>query len=185
MNDGSDINEVPVWYAMRVSYQRELRVKDELDAQGIRSFVPMQYKRVVEGDRMVKRLVPSVHNLIFVWLAPKAMREYKMTTAQPVRYIIDHTTGRPMIVPERQMESFIKVAGTYDEGLIYLNPNPGDFIAGDRVRIMGGPFEGAEGVFVRVKGDRRVVVNIEGVVAVATTFIHPSFLERIDNTSTQ
>ncbi|MBR1726592.1 MAG: KOW motif-containing protein, partial [Muribaculaceae bacterium] len=63
--------------------------------------------------------------------------------------------------------------------LVYLNPEPGDFSQGDRVRILGGPFEGAEGVFVRVKGDRRVVVHIEGVVAVATTFIHPSLIEKI------
>jgi transcription antitermination factor NusG len=47
------------------------------------------------------------------------------------------------------------------------------------VRIIGGMFAGAEGVFVRVKGDRRVVVNIEGLVAVATTFVHPSMIEKI------
>ena len=85
----------------------------------------------------------------------------------------------PITVPQQQMDSFIAVAGTYDEQLIYLNPEPGDFSQGDRVRILGGPFEGAEGVFVRVKGDRRVVVSIEGVVAVATTFIHPSLVEKI------
>ena len=85
----------------------------------------------------------------------------------------------PITVPQQQMDSFIAVAGTYDEQLIYLNPEPGDFSQGDRVRILGGPFEGAEGVFVRVKGDRRVVVSIEGVVAVATTFIHPSLIEKI------
>ena len=45
---------------------------------------------------------------------------------------------------------------------------------------MAGVFEGAEGVLVRVKGDRRVVVAIEGLVAVATTFIHPSMLEKIN-----
>lgn len=47
---------------------------------------------------------------------------------------------------------------------------------GDRVRITGGVFEGVEGIFVRVKGDRRVVVSIQGVMAVATTFIHPSLI---------
>lgn len=31
-----------------------------------------------------------------------------------------------------------------------------------------------------VRNDRRVVVSIEGVMAVATTFIHPSFVEPID-----
>ena len=112
------------------------------------------------------------------------MREYKETTSLPIRYIMrtDLATNRrvPVTVPQQQMESFIAVAGTYDEQLIYLNPDPGDFSKGDRVRILGGPFEGAEGVFVRLKGDRRVVVEIEGVVAVATTYIHPSLLQKLD-----
>ena len=36
-----------------------------------------------------------------------------------------------------------------------------------------------EGVFVRIKRDRRVLINIPGVVAVATTHVHLSMLEKI------
>lgn len=172
--------ENKVWYALRVTYNRELKVKSDLDARGISSFVPMQYKRVLREGRMIKKLVPSVHNLVFVNIEPARMAEYKASTALPVRYIMNHETHKPIIVPDRQMKSFIAVAGTHDEQLIYLDPNPGDFSQGDRVRILAGPFEGAEGVFVRVKGDRRVVVNIPGIVAVATTFIHPSLIEKIN-----
>ena len=102
-----------------------------------------------------------------------------MTTDLPIRYIMNRETHKPIIVPSREMENFIKVAGTYNEKLIYLNPDPGDFAKGERVRIIGGAFAGAEGVFVRVKGDRRVIVNVEGLVAVATTFVHPSMIEKI------
>lgn len=176
----SKSEENKVWYALRVTYNRELKVKSDLEARGIDSFVPMQYKCMVREGRMIKKLVPSVHNLIFVNIEPARMAEYKAITALPVRYIMNQETHKPIIVPERQMKSFIAVAGTHDEQLIYLDPNPGDFSQGDRVRILGGPFEGAEGIFVRVKGDRRVVVNIPGIVAVATTFIHPSLIERIN-----
>ncbi len=173
-------HEEKAWYALRVTYNRELKVKEELDRRGITCFVPMQYKRVERDGRLFKKLVPSVHNLIFVSLEPEQMKEYKATTAMPVRYIINPGTRRPVTVPKREMENFMAIAGTHDEKLIYLNPDPGDFSQGDRVRILGGIFKGAEGVFVRVKGDRRVVVNIAGVVAVATTFIHPSMLEKIE-----
>ena len=171
--------EQKVWYAIRVTYNRELKVKDDLDARGITCFVPMQYRREERGGVMVKRLVPSVHNLIFINLTPTEMKDYKSTTALPIRYIMDRETRKPVTVPDREMESFIKVAGTYDEKLIYLTPDPGDFSTGERVRIIGGTFAGAEGIFVRVKGDRRVVVNVEGIVAVATTFVHPSMIEKI------
>ena len=171
--------EKKVWFAIRVTYNRELRVKADLDARGIPNFVPMQYRREERRGVMVKRLVPSVHNLIFINITPSEMREYKMTTDLPIRYIMNRETRKPITVPDREMENFIKVAGTYEEKLIYLNPNPGDFAKGERVRIIGGMFAGAEGVFVRVKGDRRVVINVEGLVAVATTFVHPSMIEKI------
>jgi len=173
--------EVKVWYPLRVTYNRELKVKADLDARGIANFVPMRYVRQERNGVMIKRLVPSIHNLIFVHIEPSRMKDYKMRTELPIRYIMNRETRKPLTVPARQMESFIKVAGTYDEKIIYLNPNPGDFRQGERVRIIGGMFAGTEGVFVRVKGDRRVVVNIEGVVAVATTFVHPSMIEKIDS----
>ena len=175
--------EEKVWFAIRVTYNRELKVKEDLDARGITNFVPMQYRREERNGVMVKRLVPSVHNLIFIHITPSDMKEYKMTTDLPIRYIMDRETRKPIIVPTSQMENFIKVAGTYDEKLIYLHPNPGDFAKGERVRIIGGAFAGAEGVFVRVKGDRRVLINVEGLVAVATTFVHPSMIEKITDSN--
>ena len=171
--------EKKVWYAIRVTYNRELKVKADLDARGITNFVPMQYRREERHGVMVKRLVPSIHNLIFIYITPSDMREYKMSTELPIRYIMNRETRKPITVPTQEMENFIKVAGTYEEKLVYLNPNPGDFSQGERVRIIGGMFAGAEGIFVRFKGDRRVVINVEGIVAVATTFIHPSMIEKI------
>ena len=174
--------EEKLWYAIRVTYNRELKVKEDLDARGINNFVPMQYRREERNGVMVKHLVPSIHNLIFINLTPSEMKEYKETTALPIRYIMTpgaRGTRKPMTVPNHQMENFIKVAGTYEEKLIYLNPNPEDFAQGERVRIIGGQFAGAEGIFVRIKRDRRVLVSVPGLVAVATTYVHPSMIEKI------
>lgn len=171
--------EDKVWYAIRVTYNRELKVKEDLDARGVPNFVPMQYRREERNGVMVKRLVPSVHNLIFIRMTPSEMKEYKETTALPIRYIMDRGTQHPIVVPDREMENFIKVAGTYEEKLVYLNTDPDIFSKGERVRIIGGEFAGAEGIFMRIKRDRRVLVSIPGVVAVATTFVHPSMIEKI------
>ena len=171
--------EEEVWYPLRVTYNRELKVKEDLDARGVTNFVPMQYRREERGGVMVKRLVPSVHNLIFVKMKPSQMVEYKKTTALPIRYIMNREKHVPITVPAPEMENFIRVAGTYDEKLIYLTPDPGDFSEGERVRIIGGEFAGAEGIFVRIKRDRRVLISIPGVVAVATTHVHLSMLEKI------
>lgn len=169
------------WYAIRVTYNREMKVKEDLDAKNIENFIPMQYKYVKRGNKVIKKLAPSVHNLIFIRIEKEKMVEYKATTTLPIRYIMDSEKKSPVVIPDKQMASFIAVAGQYDEQLIYLDHDPGLLNKGDKVRVIGGIFEGAEGTFMRIKGDRRVVVAIPGIVAVATANIHRSLLEKIEN----
>ena len=66
-----------------------------------------------------------------------------------------------------------------DGQIVYLDPTIVSLREGDRVRIVGGVFSGVEGIFIRIKGDRRVVVSIEGIMAVATAFVHPSLIEPV------
>ena len=51
---------------MRVTYRRELDVKNLLDQQGVSSFIPMHYVIRMAKKRKVRELVPVVHNLIFI-----------------------------------------------------------------------------------------------------------------------
>ncbi|WP_455591418.1 UpxY family transcription antiterminator [Bacteroides sp.] len=177
MNDSkTDIH----WYALRVTYSRELTVKEYLDGAGIENFIPMHYEYVTKGDRRVRKLVPVVHNLVFVRSSREHINRMKEELSLPIRYIMNKETNHPIIVPERQMHHFIAVAGTNEEQLVYLEPTAVAFRKGQRVRVTGGVFEGVEGEFIRVKNDRRVMVSIQGVMAVATTFIHPSFIELIN-----
>jgi transcription antitermination factor NusG len=50
---------------------------------------------------------------------------------------------------------------------------------GRRVRINEGAFAGVEGVIKRIKRNKHVVVQIEGVTAVAITFVPSSYLSII------
>lgn len=97
---------------------------------------------------------------------------YIMLPAQQVRREI-------MVVPDRQMDNFLRVARMQDESVMFLEYS--DFIrkVGKRVRIKAGTFTGVEGVVKRIKNNKHVVVQIEGVAAVAITFVPPAFLELI------
>ena len=167
------------WYAIRVTYNREMKVKQELDSLNISNFLPMKYSILSRGGNLIKVLTPAISNLIFINISKDEMREYRNKTQMPIRYIMDKETNQPIIIPKKQMDNFIAVAGTHDEQIVYLNPTLTQIKKGERVRITGGIFEGTEGEFVRVKGDRRVVVTIQGIVAIATAFIHPSLIEKI------
>ena len=87
---------------------------------------------------------------------------------------------RPAVIPDREMEIFRFVVTSGHQGLMFLGDDKPEYHLGDRVMVTEGPFKGAEGHIKRIKKDRRVVVTIPGVVAVATAYIHPDFLRKID-----
>lgn len=159
-----------------------MKFKEYLDSVGIENFVPMHYEdREINGQKH-RKLVPVIHNLIFVHAAKSDIDIIKSDTlsAFPIRYIMKYKSSEPLVIPDRQMQDFIAVAGTYDEQLMYLTPTEVSVKKGDRVRIKGGIWEGVEGRFVRIKRGLRVVVAIEGVMAVATASLHPSLVEVIE-----
>ena len=42
------------WYAVRVTYSRELFFKEYLDAEGIENYIPMRYEYVVRKERRLR-----------------------------------------------------------------------------------------------------------------------------------
>ena len=55
------------WYAMRVTYSREVKMKENLEQRGIECFIPMRYHTRVIRGRKVKILKPVIHNLLFAY----------------------------------------------------------------------------------------------------------------------
>lgn len=167
------------WYAMRVTYSREVQMKDQLEQRGIECFIPMRYHTKVVRGRKVKLLKPVIHNLLFAHATPTEIQEVKKYY-EYLQYIVDRERQK-IIVPDAQMQTFIAVTGTYDDQLIWINPEDLNLKKGTRVRITGGDFEGQEGTFIKIKGarDKRVVIAIQGVIAVAMATLHPSLIEII------
>ena len=176
------------WFPMRVTYQREMKVKAELDRLGIENFVPMRYKvveRQNDGDTELRRvLVPAINNLIFVRSTQERLSELKQTNEvlEPLRYMMDRTASLEhaiMTVADREMENFMRVASRTDDSVMYLDDDTIVGKEGKRVEIMGGAFEGVTGVIRRVKRCKRVVVEIEGVASVAIAWVPAGMLREI------
>ena len=174
-----------VWFPMRVTYQREMKVKAELDRLGIENFVPMRYK-VVDGDtdNPHRALVPAINNLIFVRSTQELVSELKQKNEElePLRYLMDRTASREhaiMTVADRDMANFMRVASVTDDSVMFLDEETVVGKEGKRVEIMGGPFVGVTGVIRRVKRCKRVVVEIEGVASVAIAYVPAVLLKEI------
>ena len=174
---------------MRVTYGREEKIKGTLDGLNIRNFLPMQRVRGWIDDKGVlhQRFVPAVRNMIFVYASQEEITELKMYNkdCQPLRYITnpfsEGSDDHILTIPNRQMENFIRVASVQDDRVIYLDPNA-EFLRtpGRRVRITDGDFKDAEGFIKRLKNNRRVIVEIHGVAAVAITFVPTAWLHPLD-----
>lgn len=175
-------SENAVWFAMRATYGRNMEVKKKLDEAGYESYVPMRY--VVTLDRRgckVKKHVPVVRDLIFVHTDQATMLSLKQQHESLRNVYIPTEDGRkrPVIVPDHQMENFMKVTGTLSDGLLFFSPDEINLAKGTKVRIHGGQFNGLEGTFIKVKGarDRRVVVEVSGVIVVATCSLKCDLIE--------
>lgn len=174
------------WYPMRVTYGREVKVKQALDDLGIENFLPMHYELVDPGDGNKRRmLVPAIHNLIFVHDSREEITRLKTTKRelQPLRYITkrfaESIDDNILTVPDSQMQNFIRVASVQDDSVMFLET--GDYInkIGQRVQITEGYFAGVEGVVKRIKKNKHVVVQLEGLAAVAITYVPATCLREI------
>ena len=183
--DTSMCGDPKSWYPMRVTYSREIKVKAELDRLEIENFVPMTYKLVCsDNGKLHRELVAAINNLIFVRSTQGRISELKTTNEvlEPLRYMLDHTAGKEheiMTVPDRQMENFMRVASMTDDSVMFLDENTIVGKEGKRVKIMGGMFEGVEGVIRRVKRCKRVVVALDGIASVAIAYVPAGLLMEV------
>ena len=174
-----------IWFPMRVTYQREMKMRAELDRLGIESFVPMTYKMIdADTDNPSRKFVPAIRNLIFVRSTQERISHLKSSNEvlEPLRYMIDNTAEEAhtiMTIPDRQMQNFMRVASKSDDSVMFLDDESVVGKEGKRVEIIGGAFEGVTGVIRRVKRCKRVVVEIEGVASVAIAFVPAVWLKEI------
>ena len=168
------------WLYIRPKYRRELKVKDFLETQGIECFVPMQtVVRVIHGNE-VKLDVPVMGNMVFVNTSYEKLLEAKKSLeALGIPFLlrmdsVDHS--RPIIIPNKQMEDFIRVCNDQ-----YSRFVDGRFAEGleenDYVEIISGRFAGVRGYYARPFKDKCVVCIVEGL-AVCTTYI-PTYALKI------
>lgn len=173
--------ETPVWYAM-YAYKREAKAQERLDKENIKNFIPKRYEIKEHNGKKVRTLVPAVSNLIFVHAAKSVLTAFKLKNPY-LQYITRKIDSRRevIVIPDRQMQAFIKVVEKYEEDLIYYKPEEINLKKGTKVRVHGGAFDGMEGVLLKVKGKRskRIVVSLPDIIAVAAAYIEPEYIEII------
>lgn len=173
------------WYVLRVTYQREITASKALEELQIEHYVPTVRTRIrnEKGVSIGWKTEPLIHNYIFVHDSYENILTLKQTKLDYLRFMMGKDAkgmlNEPQYVPDKQMADFMKVVRTM--GSKPVDPDI-DLRKGDKVRILTGPFEGVEGIYVRMpnRHEKRVVIKIEGIAAVATVALNASDVEKIE-----
>gem|GEM_PF-116252 len=167
------------WYPMRVTYNRQLRVKENLDRLGVENFLPMRDHTERRNGRIRHCRRPAISNLIFVRSTMERITELKHTdpVAALMRYMTRRPVDRPdapaeiLTVPEREMDNFIKATAGPESEYTYLRPDELRGHEHGRVLICSGPFAGVEGTIKRIHGTRHVVIELNGIGGICINFV--------------
>jgi transcription antitermination factor NusG len=176
-----------LWYVLFAANGKAVKIKPCLEEAAIEYFFPLYYKdkKIRDSERYERVALPLLGNLIFAKSSKNVLdpvlkyAKLKLAIASDL-YYRDFGDKNVIIIPENQMRNFIAVAGNDKEQVIYLSNDEVNLRKGVRVRITGGVFAGVEGVFMRIKGDKRLVVSIPNLFSVATAYIPSQFVQTID-----
>lgn len=169
------------WYAFKVFYNKVFEIEDTLNKDKIESYIPCERILVERGG--VKKHVrkPIISSLLFFHSTEKQALALQQKLADRVLLYTRLVNWQklPIAIPEREMKIFMLVTSSGEKGLDYFGDVPMEYSTGERVLVTDGSFKGAEGCIHRIKGNRRLIVAIQGVCAVATAYIPQCFLRKI------
>lgn len=159
MNEGHIDNgpDTRLWYVARTRHGQELKVKEMLQNCLVEGFIPTTRAQRVRRGKKVQVTVPLISNMVFVHCSRSQALSLVNGRGVPMYYIIDHSTGHMLIVPDKQMDDFIRVV-TEDPTTICTEMP--DIPLGADVRITAGTFEGVEGKVVMLPNRTYVLVSI-------------------------
>lgn len=176
--------ETACWYALRVRKPFEMeRVCQEME--DVTCFLPkVTVWRDYPGGK-VATVIPFVAGLAFLKTTEgliaemeKASREYASTI--PFFTVYRNIAGDKLQpVREDEIRLMRILCGENFAGSEPYNKT--DFRKGMAVKVTEGPFKGYQGWVRKVKAQRRVVVEIEGVCALLLPEIAPEFLKKAPN----
>lgn len=177
------------WYALRATYGREKKAYEYLLKQGIKAFYPtIKTVKEIQGKRKTV-YVSRLPNMFFAYGTERELSTYVFdnTNLPFLRFYYRHYhEGRavhktPMIVPDDQMHT-LRIICQAESSDTYVTPDCIHlFEHGQRVRITGGVFAGAEGRVARFKRQQRVGVCIEGLLTMVTAYVPSGYLQPIDD----
>lgn len=166
------------WYAVNSQPKKESLAYENLERQGFVSWLPRVSRSVRRNGRWATKIEPLFARYLFVNVDVSAQ------DISPIRSTLGcvglvRQGGLPIPIPVGVVESLLQAVDP-ETGLHRLGEQGAPVLQrGDRVRVLGGPFEGLEGVFQRPTAEARAMVLLKLLGSVASVTLSQHDLGRV------
>lgn len=140
------------WFAVRTLPRKEAIAALHLRRQGFRTFLPQIERAVRHPTRPMTAPVPFFPSYLFISLALNQDRWRSVNGTIGVQRLVSFG-DQPAPAPVGLIETLLSRAS--DDGLVRFDET---FAPGAPVRIVGGPFDGLLGTFLKATDSERVSV---------------------------
>ena len=157
-------------------------IDKDIREQGVETYFPKVKVYKLKEDKQKEQLKPAISSLIFVRCSEEKVWDLQKAFYGRIMLYSHKTDGNRKASPvdEEEMRVFMLVTSVEDDRLEYLDVESVNYKEGQRVRVLDGPYKDCVGYIKRVKGNRRLLVAVEGLALVATSYIPSLFLEKIN-----
>ncbi len=169
------------WYAIKT--RSEARTQAFLESVGVTVYAPRKDVRKADHSSQTSSqyIIPRV--LLMQTSEEEAIRLEKESRGEAYAaspFWIYRLPGSDRIQPISTEEfNLFRLLTTDNPDMQCEVYDKSDFHIGQHVRVTAGPFAGYSGYTRRIRNNKHVVVEIEGICAIALPFIHPSLLQAI------
>ena len=167
----TDSGGAMLWYAVYTKPRHERKVNDHLSREGITTFLPEMERWSRRKDRKKRVLYPIFPGYLFINTELGGDSRLKVIRTNGVVRILD-SNGTPTAIPDNQIEAIQKIV----ENRKAISPYP-YLKKGQIVRVIGGPLNEVEGIFISEKGKGKLIISVD--------VLHRSVSVAIDETDVE
>ncbi|MBO7439073.1 MAG: KOW motif-containing protein [Bacteroidales bacterium] len=185
------------WFPIRATHRRAQKIYDKLVSINDGSFEPylplichIEYSNEdFKNPTQEIKDKPLDSGLLFLRTTPndfRALLKYQSMFPGMTPYynhFFTNSFGKNdfLTVPDRQMQSFRIIVESGNENIIVEQNEIPEFVVGDSVVVIGGPFAGVEGIVMKYKHQKRVFVELQGVGRYATAYVPGAWIRKVGN----
>ena len=167
------------WYAVYVRSRYEKKVHQLLLEQKVVSFLPLLETWRQWSDRKKKISEPLFRGYLFVNLDIHKENIKVLDTDGVVKFV---GIGRkPSVISEKDIDWLKKLVREPDA----VNRTVSSLPAGQKVRVLAGPFKDLEGVVVKQGREMRLVVFFESIMQGVEVSIYPDLLLPVSSVASE